>query len=93
MCLPRDEQKQGVLSSYAGSTKGGWSVPETQEMGFEGNAARDAIPKVVGEIIWFLPSNKRQITSEHEKQPLEFEKRIKAMSVSEGKQTVDLREM
>lgn len=92
MCLPRDEQKQRVLSSYAGSTKGGWSVSETQRMGFEGNAARDATPKVVGEI-WFLPSNKRQITSEHEKQPLEFEKRIKAMSASEGKQTVDLREM
>lgn len=42
-----------------------------------------------GEISWFLPSNKRQITWEHGKEPMMFEKNKKAMSVSEGKQTVD----
>lgn len=44
--------------------------------------------KVEGEIIWFLPSNKRQITLEHEKWPLEFEKSKKEMSIFEGKQTM-----
>lgn len=47
------------------------------------------LPKVEEEIIWFLPSNKRQIILEHEKLPLEFEKSKKAISVTEGKQTMD----
>lgn len=58
----------------------GWDYEENQPK-MSPNAER--------KIPWFLPSQKRQVTWEHEKQPVGSEKTQKAMGVSEDKQTLD----